>query len=107
MDTEHGDDVQSTTVVAEKVKKPALYRVIMHNDDYTTMEFVVEILISIFKKEAQEAAILTNKIHRSGQATVGIYAYDIAVTRVQRAHERAKKNDFPLLCTIIEDGAPS
>ncbi len=98
-------DIQSDTITGEKVKTPSQYRVVMHNDDYTTMEFVVEALVVIFKKPNTEAVSLMEKIHTSGQATVGVYAYDIAISRVKQVHEAAKQFDFPLKCTVVEDGA--
>jgi ATP-dependent Clp protease adaptor protein ClpS len=84
------------------IREPKKYRVIMHNDDFTSMEFVVEILVNIFRKEQAEAERLMLTVHESGRAAVGTYPYDIAVTRVQTAAARAKEEGFPFRMTIEE-----
>jgi len=84
------------------VREPKHYHVIMHNDDFTSMEFVVEILIDIFHKEVMEAERLMLMVHESGRAAVGTYSYDIAVTKVQAATARAKEEGFPFRMTIEE-----
>ena len=86
-----------------KLKKPKMYVVIMHNDDYTTMRFVVEVLIQIFNKSSIEASELTMKIHTKGNAVIGIYTYDIAVTKKLLADKMAKQREFPLKITIDEE----
>lgn len=85
-----------------KIRQPKHYRVIMHNDDFTSMEFVVEILIDIFHKESAEAERLMMLVHQSGKAAVGEYPYDIAVTKVQKAAARAKQEGFPFRMTVEE-----
>ncbi|MCI8428161.1 MAG: ATP-dependent Clp protease adaptor ClpS [Lachnospira sp.] len=84
------------------IQEPRRYKVIMHNDDFTTMDFVVEILIDVFHKDNAEAERLMLLVHESGKATVGIYPYDIAVTKVQVSKERAKQAGFPFRLTIEE-----
>ncbi len=84
-------------------KKPKMYVVIMHNDDYTTMRFVVEVLIQIFNKSSIEASELMMKIHTKGNAVIGIYTYDIAVTKKLLADKMAKQREFPLKITIDEE----
>lgn len=84
------------------LREPRRYRVIMHNDDFTSMEFVVEILMDIFRKEEVEAKRLMLMVHESGKAAVGTYPYDIAVTKVRAATERAKENGFPFRMTVEE-----
>ncbi len=84
------------------IQEPRRYKVIMHNDDFTTMDFVVEILIDVFHKDNAEAERLMLLVHESGKATVGIYPYDIAVTKVQASKERAKQAGFPFRLTIEE-----
>lgn len=84
------------------LQEPHHYNVIMHNDDFTSMEFVVEILIGIFHKEENEAERLMLLVHEQGRATVGSYPYDIAVTKVQTALMRAKQQGFPFRMTIEE-----
>ncbi len=83
-----------------KTKKPKLYRVLMHNDNYTTMEFVVAVLQTVFNKSEQEAVRIMLHIHNNGIGECGIYPYDIAVTKVELTHYLARKNEFPLKCSI-------
>lgn len=84
------------------IQEPRHYLVIMHNDDFTSMEFVVEILIDIFHKDEVEAQRLMLMVHESGKAAVGSYPYDIAVTKVQTAETRAKEEGFPFRMTVEE-----
>ena len=85
-----------------RIKEPKHYRVIMHNDDFTSMDFVVEILMDIFHKEEAEAQRLMLMVHESGRAAVGAYPYDIAVTKVQAATARAKEEGYPFRMTVEE-----
>lgn len=85
-----------------KVREPKHYQVIMHNDDFTSMEFVVDILVGIFHKDQIEAERLMMLVHKSGKAAVGSYPYDLAVTRVQAASARAKAEGFPFRMTVEE-----
>lgn len=84
------------------IREPRHYRVIMHNDDFTSMEFVVEILMDIFHKEEAEAERLMMMVHQGGKAAVGSYPYDIAVSKVQAASDRAKGEGFPFRMTVEE-----
>ncbi len=84
------------------IREPRHYRVIMHNDDFTSMEFVVEILMDIFHKEPMEAQRLMLTVHESGRAAVGSYPYDIAVTKVHQATARAREEGFPFRMTVEE-----
>ena len=77
------------------IREPKHYQVIMHNDDFTSMEFVVEILMDIFHKNEPEAERLMLMVHNSGKAAVGAYPYDIAMTKVQTAMARARQEGFP------------
>lgn len=85
-----------------RIREPKRYQVIMHNDDFTTMEFVVSILIDIFKKAPAAAELLMLQVHKNGRAAVGIYPYDIACTKVKLALERAKAENFPFRMTVEE-----
>ena len=85
-----------------KVKKPKLYKVIMYNDDYTTMEFVIEILMGIFNKNQIEAEKIMLDVHKKGKGLAGIYSYDIAMTKVTTAMSLAKENGFPFKLTVEE-----
>ena len=86
----------------EKVKEPKRYNVIMFNDDFTTMDFVVSVLVDIFHKDPVSAEAIMLGVHKNGQAVVGRYPYDIAVTRVNKALARAKKEGFPFRMTVEE-----
>lgn len=85
------------------IREPKHYRVIMHNDDFTSMDFVVEILVDIFHKNEIEASRLMLMVHESGRAAVGSYPYDIAVTKVKAAQTRAKEAGFPFRMTVEEN----
>lgn len=85
-----------------RIKEPKQYNVIMHNDDFTTMEFVVCVLIDIFHKDEMTAQALMLNVHKKGQAVVGKYPYDIAATKVNAALSRAKNEGFPFRMTIEE-----
>lgn len=85
-----------------KVKEPKQYYVVMHNDDFTTMVFVVSVLIEIFHKDEITAQALMLNVHNKGKAVVGKYPYDIAATKVNAALVRAKNEGFPFRMTIEE-----
>lgn len=85
-----------------KVREPRRYQVIMHNDDYTPMDFVVEILTDIFHKGKEEAIMLMMTVHKSGQASVGTYSYDIAASRIRTASEWAEEEGYPFRMTLEE-----
>lgn len=84
------------------IREPRSYQVIMHNDDYTPMEFVVEILVDIFRKDQEMAIALMMKVHKSGSAAVGNYSYDIAQSKVRTAISRARKEGYPFRMTVKE-----
>jgi ATP-dependent Clp protease adaptor protein ClpS len=83
--------------------EPTKYKVLLHNDDYTTMDFVVEILTMIFHKSIAESEKIMFAIHKSGRAICGVYTYEIAQTKVYQVKQLAKKNGFPLLATLEEE----
>ena len=85
-----------------EIREPKMYRVILHNDHYTTMEFVVEILVKIFHKPAQEATRIMLDVHRRGSGHCGVYSLDIARTKVYQVHALARQYDFPLRCSVEE-----
>ncbi|HDT11879.1 MAG TPA: ATP-dependent Clp protease adapter ClpS [bacterium] len=87
----------------KELKKPSMYKVIMLNDNYTTMEFVTDILKNIFRKSAREATEIMLSIHNKGSGVAGIYAYDIALTKVKQVHDEAAKNGFPLKCILEKE----
>ena len=85
-----------------KIKEPKRYHVIMHNDDFTTMDFVVEVLEVVFHKNGEEAERLMMLVHKSGKAIIGTYSLDIATTKVNKATNMAKEAGFPFKLTINE-----
>lgn len=85
-----------------KVKQPKRYQVILHNDDFTPMDFVVEILMEIYQKSEDDAIALMLEVHKGGFAIVGIYSYDIAMTKASLTRERAKEAGHPLQISVDE-----
>ena len=81
-------------------KEPRRYKVIIHNDDFTTMDFVVKVLRDIFFMNEQDAETLMMQVHNTGQAGVGNYSYDIAQTKSQKAIKMARENGFPLRLSV-------
>lgn len=78
-----------------KIKKPKSYKVVMFNDDYTTMEFVIEVLVNIFNKTVMEAEKIMLDVHEKGKGVAGIYSYDIAITKITTAMNMARQEGFP------------
>jgi len=95
-DHSKGGDVAIDTEKKAKLKKPRRYKVLLHNDDYTTMEFVVSILESIFHKSPAEATQIMLKVHNEGTGIAGTYTREIAETKVEQVHESAQRHGFPL-----------
>ena len=87
----------------EEIKEPSMYKVLLHNDDYTSMEFVVEILLSIFNKSIEDATITMLKVHREGIGICGVYTYEVAETKVNAVHVLAREREFPLKCTMEQE----
>ena len=83
--------------------EPTKYKVLLHNDDYTTMDFVVEILMIIFHKSIKESERIMFAIHKSGKAVCGVYTYEIAQTKAYQVKQLAKRSGFPLLATVEEE----
>ncbi|OHD56144.1 MAG: ATP-dependent Clp protease adaptor ClpS [Spirochaetes bacterium GWF1_49_6] len=88
-----------TTKTKSRRQEPPLFRVLMHNDHYTTMEFVVEVLSAVFQMPEQEATLIMLDIHKKGQGLCGVFTYDIAMTKISQVHELASENGFPLRCS--------
>ena len=86
-----------------RVEKPHQYKEVFHNDDFTTMEFVTEVLRRVFNKPVDEAVALMMKVHREGRAIVGIYSYDIAMTKASMAIAMARNEGFPLRVTCEQE----
>jgi ATP-dependent Clp protease adaptor protein ClpS len=90
----------SSCEYGDEVTVPPDYKVILFNDDYTTKEFVVDILVKVFHKSELEAVALMETVHRKGSAVVGVYTYDIAATRVAAVVRIARVNGYPLRCEL-------
>ena len=98
---EADDAVRSETL--DDVREPSMYRVLLHNDDYTSMEFVVEILQFVFNKSAKEATLIMLKVHNEGIGICGVYTYEIAETKVGTVQVLTREREFPLKCTMERD----
>ncbi len=99
--------MENNTIYKEKVnikiKKPKLFKVIMFNDDFTTMEFVVFILTSIFNKKIEEANIIMLNVHKQGYGIAGMYPLDIAKSKIKKAQILAKEEGFPFRLEVEEE----
>jgi len=84
----------------QKVQRPRMWRVLLHNDDYTTQDFVVWVLESIFHKDRAEAFTIMLSVHRSGLGLAGVYTHDVAETKLKAARDLAEEHEFPLLVTM-------
>ncbi|MBP8980988.1 MAG: ATP-dependent Clp protease adaptor ClpS [Syntrophobacterales bacterium] len=80
-----------------------MYRVILHNDHYTAMDFVVEVLVRVFHKPPAEATKIMMDVHKRGTGVCGVYTYDLALTKVRKVHAMARSRGFPLKCTFEQD----
>lgn len=105
-DQGEGGDTPGEGVVAQvlpKTKRPNLYKVLLLNDDYTPMDFVVQVLESIFGKNRNEAIDIMLQVHRRGVGVCGIYTFEVAETKVAQVIEIARRNEHPLQCTIEKE----
>ena len=98
-DLEHGVALKSRT----KTKKPSMYKVLMLNDDYTPMEFVVHVLESFFSKSHEEATRIMLHVHQKGVGVCGVYTYEVAETKVNQTMDLAQQHQHPLQCTIEKE----
>ena len=96
------EDGDTSVATEEQVRteKPRLWKVILHNDDYTTMEFVIRVLTEVFNKSEGEAADLTNQVHTRGACVAGVYTCEIAETKQHRVQQMAEQAEFPFLSTV-------
>jgi len=91
------------TAEREELKTPPLWRVVLHNDDYTSQDFVVMVLRTVFRKPEAEAVRIMLAVHTAGRGVAGVYSYDIAETKLQQVRNLAEAHEFPLLCTLEAD----
>ncbi|QEN03587.1 ATP-dependent Clp protease adaptor ClpS [Thiospirochaeta perfilievii] len=92
--------ISNESSVSNKLEEPGLFNVLLHNDDYTSMDFVVDVLVSIFRKNSVEASKIMMEVHKKGAGIAGVYPYDIGITKVHEVKRRAKVEKYPLLCTL-------
>jgi ATP-dependent Clp protease adaptor protein ClpS len=105
-DPDKGSGGSSTNVVVKtrtKTKKPSMYKVLMLNDDYTPMEFVVHVLESFFGKDREEATTIMMHVHQRGVGVCGVYTYEVAETKVTQVIDYARKHQHPLQCTLEKE----
>jgi ATP-dependent Clp protease adaptor protein ClpS len=96
-------DSEVLTESETRLEKPKLYKVVLHNDDFTTMEFVVFVLTSIFHRTNADAFGIMLKVHNEGIGIAGVYTYEIAHEKAERAMNLARAREFPFLCTVEEE----
>lgn len=108
-DDDHGDgaerdpDAGLMLKVRPKTRKPSMYKVVLLNDDFTPMDFVIHILEKFFNKNRQDATDIMMQVHRRGVGVCGIYTYEIAETKVTQVMDYARKHEQPLQCTMEKD----
>ena len=100
-DQDGGDTgIATETRKKEQLKKPPLFKVLFHNDNYTTMEFVVWVLQSVFHKSESDSQLIMLNVHKNGVGVAGVFTKDVAETKVERTHQLAKEHEFPLKLSI-------
>ena len=99
-DTDHEEEGGSATITKKKVQLPKKYKVLLHNDDYTTMEFVIYILQSVFHKTIEEAENIMLEVHHRGIGVCGIYTFEIAESKAKKVERLAREHSHPLMCSI-------
>lgn len=98
-ETEKDEQSGTATIRREKLKRPSLYKVVMHNDDYTTMEFVIHVLQKFFNKNVTEAHNIMMEVHTQGFGICGIYTFEVAESKVAKVIKYARENGHPLKCS--------
>jgi ATP-dependent Clp protease adaptor protein ClpS len=97
-----GDGTELVHKKREKLKEPEDYRIVLLNDNFTTMDFVVEVIMVVFHKDQENATRIMLDVHHKGRGIIGMYPYDIAQTKVNQVHSLARQYEFPLKCVIEE-----
>jgi len=97
-----GDHIGDLVVEKEKeaLKQPSMYQVVLMNDDFTPMEFVVEILMNFFSHSEEQATVIMLNIHQKGKGVCGVFTKDVAETKAMIVNEFSKENNHPLLCEV-------
>lgn len=102
-DTDGGAESRTGTKTLTRTKKPSLYRVLLLNDDYTPMEFVVYVLERFFQKSREEATTIMLHVHQNGVGVCGVYTYEVAETKVAQVLDLARRHEHPLQCTMEKE----
>jgi len=97
------EEISIKEKIETKIKKPNKYRVIIHNDDYTSMDFVVQVLVGVFKKQVVEATKIMFDVHKKGSGIAGIYSYDVGITKIDQTMQMSEESGFPLKLTLEEE----
>ncbi len=100
-DIDGGTEVLTETET--KLEKPKLFKVILHNDDFTTMEFFIFLLEYVFNRTEADAVTIMLKVHNDGQGVAGIYPYEVAAMKSEKTMNLARAREYPLLCSVEED----
>jgi ATP-dependent Clp protease adaptor protein ClpS len=100
-DSQHDGAVQTES--KQKLQKPPLYKVLLHNDNYTTMEFVVHVLVEVFNHAEVSAYRIMLQVHNQGMGVAGVYTFEIAETKIAKVIRLAREHEYPLLCTMEEE----
>lgn len=100
---DHNEQVKTRSEQKTEIEPPKRYRVLLLNDDYTTFDFVVKVLVEIFNKQVSEAVKITNDVHKKGSGTCGIYPREIAETKVEMVNSAGKDAGYPLRCEMEEE----
>ncbi|ACS79891.1 MULTISPECIES: ATP-dependent Clp protease adapter ClpS [Maridesulfovibrio] len=99
---EYKENFESDVLLEDELKEPRKFRVLLHNDDYTSMEFVVAVLMQVFRKTEEESTKIMLQVHNDGVGVCGVYTAEVAETRVEMVKQLAQQAGYPLKCTIEE-----
>lgn len=100
---DYGDGGLATAATRPKISQPPLYKVVLFNDDYTPMDFVVDVLCSFFAMNVEKATQIMLKVHTEGKAVCGVYSRDVAETKAQQVNDYSRECEQPLLCNVEVD----
>lgn len=100
---DYENDTDVLTETKQKLEKPPLYKVLLHNDDFTTMEFVIFVLNKVFMRSEIESVAIMLKVHNEGVGVAGVYPHEIATMKAEKAMNLARAQEFPFLCTVEEE----
>ena len=103
--SEHSPEIEEGVISesSDEIDESPMYKVLLHNDNYTTMEFVVEILILVFRKSPEDAVEIMLNVHHKGFGICGVYTYEISETKVNNVDAMARQHGFPLKCTMEKE----